>query len=86
MPIVEIAPLRDADQDVALARVLDHLGANEPGDVQLSPAARCQTSISLYRASHGTMWAYVDRVLAVGLRERGARWFGEVHLDPCPVA
>jgi len=77
--------MRIADHDM-LDEILNRLGAVDAMQVELMPAGKLHATTKLYRVSHGAEWAYVNRSLAVRLRERGARWTADLRLDPCAVA
>jgi hypothetical protein len=70
----------------ALQGVLTELGAKEPRDVRLETFIGQINAGLTYRAFSGTRSIYIDRPLAVRLRENGAVWCGELLRDPCAVA
>ncbi len=71
------------DSTNVLQVILTRLSASSVADVSLEIATLDQP---FYRARCGERFAYVDRVLAVRLRERGATWLGDIAKDPCAVA
>ncbi len=73
------------DHDI-LRIILVRLEAFDACEVELEEAARHEPSLPLYRARRGGKWTYVDRALAIRLRENGAGWSGELLRDPCAVA
>jgi hypothetical protein len=75
--------MHHSDHDV-LHLIFLRLGASRGDQIELREIAR--RDVRLYRATHGSKWAYVDRAIAIRLRENGARWSGEVLRDPCAVA
>lgn len=72
-----------SDQDI-LKVILARLDATHVRDIQLDAYDRRDRLI--YRARHGDRTAFVDRPLAIRLRESGAVWCGDVLEDPCAVA
>ena len=74
-----------SDHDV-LHLILLRLGASSADQIELQETVRHEPTLRLYRAMRGEKWAYVDRALAVRLRENGAVWSGELLRDPCEVA
>lgn len=78
-------PMHHYDHDV-LHVILLRLGASSADQVELRETARREPPLRLYRAMRGDRWTYVDRALAVRLREIGAVWSGELLRDPCAVA
>jgi hypothetical protein len=66
--------------------VLVRLSALSPEEIKLEEIARYEPLHPFYRARCGERWTYVDRPLAVRLRENGAEWVGDLLRDPCAVA
>jgi len=68
-----------------LHQVLERISARDIRDVTLERGGS-SNSVAPYRVRCGLRSVYVDRVLAVELRGRGARWTGDITHDPCAVA
>ena len=66
--------------------VYERLGVSGACEITLAPTEQTVQHRRVYTARSRRALVHVDRPLAVRLRVYGARWAGDVALDPCGVA
>jgi hypothetical protein len=67
-----------------LHQVLERVAAHDAREVTLERGGHHEVAPYLVRCRD--RHAFVDRVLAMALREHGGRWLGDFSSDPCAVA
>jgi hypothetical protein len=70
----------------AVDLICARLEVESPREISLEELTKVDPTRPMYRARGTSRWTYVDRSLAILLRERGATWNGDVSRDPCAVA